>query len=169
MEMAAAWAWVLVITGTLTMFVSYWLATQSLLPGFVQRSSAWYGKPVRITLAGLVVAVPLFSLGVFVSQRPSAGPALKILGGLLIILPMVIGVVGSSGLCQRIGTGLPSPADEKQPWRRVLRGGIALALTFVFPIVGWFIMVPWTLISGFGAALFSLWPGRTGTQRAISV
>ena len=40
------------------------------------------------------------------------------------------GLVGSAGLAQRIGAGLPSPADLTQPWRRVLRGGIVLVPAF---------------------------------------
>ena len=57
---------------------------------------------------------------------------------------------------QRIGAGLPSPLDEQQPWRRVLRGGILLALTFLLPFVGWFVLPIWALVSGFGAFLLSV-------------
>jgi hypothetical protein len=68
----------------------------------------------------------------------------------------MLGLVGSAGLILRIGSGLPSPADEQQPWRRVLRGGILFALTFLLPIVGWFVLPIWALVSGFGAFILSV-------------
>jgi hypothetical protein len=64
--------------------------------------------------------------------------------------------VGSAGLCDRIGAGLPGDADARLPWRRVLRGGIVLSFAFVLPVIGWFVLLPWTLVSGVGAALGSL-------------
>jgi hypothetical protein len=33
----------------------------------------------------------------------------------------------------------------------VLRGGIVLALTFVMPALGWFVVMPLAYLSGFGA------------------
>jgi hypothetical protein len=59
-------------------------------------------------------------------------------------------------LALRIGAGLPTPADEQQPWRRVLRGGILLALTFLLPFVGWIVLPLWALVSGFGAFILSV-------------
>ena len=56
---------------------------------------------------------------------------------------------------------MPSPTDASQPWRRVLRGGTVLTLTFLLPFVGWFLILPWTLISGFGAAITSFKPATT--------
>jgi hypothetical protein len=67
-------------------------------------------------------------------------------------------------LVLRIGAGLPSPTDEQQPWRRVLRGGILLALTFLLPIVGWIVLPLWALVSGLGAFLLSLRGPRPSSQ-----
>jgi hypothetical protein len=68
----------------------------------------------------------------------------------------MLGMIGSAGLTLRIGAGLPSPLDEQQPWRRVLRGGILLSLTFLLPVVGWFVLPIWALVSGFGAFILSV-------------
>jgi hypothetical protein len=72
------------------------------------------------------------------------------------VVPALLGLVGSTGLISRIGAGLPSPADEQQPWRRVLRGGILFALTFLLPFVGWFVLPIWALVSGLGAFILSV-------------
>ncbi len=155
---------VFLIVGTLIVIVSYWLAATALFPQAVAQARTHYERhPVRITLLGSVVGVPLFLLGVaLVAAGPT--PLLKIVGGSFASLLLLLALFGSAGLCQRIGNGMPAPLDEFQPWRRVYRGGTVLALTFVLPIVGWFAIFFWTLISGFGAALAVLWSARKGPQ-----
>jgi len=144
----------LLVVGLLTVYVSYWLVAQALFPGLVERARQQYGKPVKITLLGLAAAVLPFILGVMISKLPN--PVFKIAGVTLMVIPALLGLIGSAGLVQRIGAGLPSPLDEQQPWRRVLRGGILLALTFLLPVVGWFVLPIWALVSGFGAFILSV-------------
>ena len=144
----------LLIVGLLTVYVSYWLIAQALFPGLVDRARQHYAKPVRITLLGLAAAALPVILGAVIANLPN--PALKLAGVTLMIIPALLGLVGSAGLTLRIGAGLPSPADEQQPWRRGLRGGILLALTFLLPFVGWIVLPIWTLVSGFGAFILSV-------------
>jgi len=144
----------LIVVGLLTVYVSYWLVAQALFPQIVERAREHYSKPVRITLIGLVAAALPFVIGAAISNLPN--PALKLAGVTLMVIPVLLGLVGSAGLAQRIGAGLASPADEIQPWRRVLRGGILLALTFLLPFVGWVVLPIWALLSGFGAFLLSV-------------
>jgi hypothetical protein len=156
---------VFLIVGTLIVIVSYWLAATALFPKAVSQARTHYERhPVRITLLGAGGGVPLFLLGVaLVTAGPT--PAAKIGGGALASVLVLMALFGSAGLCQRIGLGLPAPLDEFQPWRRVYRGGTVLALTFVLPIVGWFAIFFWTLISGFGAAVTVLWNSRRASRR----
>ncbi len=145
---------VLIIVGLLTVYVSYWLVAQALFPGVVERARHQYAHPVKITLIGLAAAVlPLF-IGAAISKMPN--PALKITGVTIMVIPSLLGLVGSAGLTQKIGAGLRSPLDEQQPWRRVLRGGILLALTFLLPFVGWIVLPIWALVSGLGAFILSV-------------
>lgn len=144
----------LIVVGLLTVYVSYWLVAQALFPQVVERARLYYSKPVKITLIGLVAAALPFVIGAAISYLPN--PALKLTGVTLMVIPAMLGLVGSAGLAQRIGVGLASPADEQQPWRRVLRGGILLALTFLLPFVGWIVLPIWTLVSGFGAFILSV-------------
>ena len=166
MIMADVLKFVFLIVGLLMVFVAYWLAAEALFPALVERARQQYqGHGWRITLVGLAAAVPLVALGFIVGQL--AHPAAKMLGVALGSMPVLVGLVGSAGLSRRIGEGLVSRLDEQQPWRRVLRGSIVLALTFLLPVVGWFIVLPWTLISGFGAALLSCRSQRVPAVSAI--
>jgi hypothetical protein len=74
------------------------------------------------------------------------------------MVPLVLALVGSAGLADKIGAGLASPVDVDQPWRRVLRGGTVLALLFIVPLLGWFAVLPLTLASGLGALFLPLRP-----------
>jgi len=144
----------LLIVGGLTIYVSYWLVAHALFPNVVQRASERYATPVRITLLGLAIGVIPFVAGAKISQLPN--PVLKLIGVVIMAVPVLLGLVGSTGLVRRIGAGLPSPLDERQPWRRVLRGGVLLSLTFLLPFFGWFVLPVWALASGLGAFVLSL-------------
>ena len=157
----------LLIVGLLTVYVSYWLVAQALFPGLVDRARQQYAKPVKITLVGLAVAILPVFIGGAISKLPN--PVFKITGLTLMLIPALLGLIGSAGLVQRIGAGLPSPLDEQQPWRRVLRGGILLALTFLLPFVGWFVLPIWALVSGFGAFILSVRERKPSPEAAPPV
>ena len=157
----------LIIVGLLTVYVSYWLVAQALFPSLVERAREQYGRPVKITLIGLAAALPFIILGAMISNLPN--PALKITGVTLMVIPAMLGLIGSAGLTQRIGAGLHSPLDEQQPWRGVLRGGILLALTFLLPVVGWFVLPVWALVSGFGAFILSVRKRKQSSEAAPPV
>jgi len=148
----------LIIVGLLTVYVSYWLVAQALFPGMVERARQHYAKPVKITVIGLLAAALPIILGAAISNLPN--PAFKLTGVTLMLIPAMLGMIGSAGLALRIGVGLPAPGDDQQPWRRVLRGGILLALTFLLPFVGWIVLPVWALISGFGAFILSVKEAR---------
>lgn len=146
---------VLIIAGTLAVFICYWLAAEALFPSLVERARHRYqAQPLRITLVGLAVTAPALLIGVGLGQAPH--PLLKLMALCIGLIPVLLGMIGSAGLSQRIGCGLPSGLDATQPWRRVLRGGVVLAFTFLLPILGWFFVLPWTLISGVGAWVLSV-------------
>ena len=144
----------LIIIGILLVYVSYWLLSVALFPKLVEGASRQYGRPIRITLLGLALSILPLVLGIACSK--GANPLLKFIGISLIVIPGLLGLAGSAGLTFRIGEGLRSPMDETQPWRRVLRGGIVLAFSFLLPFVGWIIIPIWVLVSGLGAFTLAL-------------
>jgi len=140
---------VFIVLGILTVYVSYWLLAQALFPRLVEGTSSQYSHPFKLTWLGLGIVLPPFALGAVLSKLPQ--PGVKLLGLTLMIVPGLLGLIGSAGLVLRIGRGLPAANDSIQPWKRVLRGGIVLALTFLLPVVGWIIIPLWVLVTGVGA------------------
>jgi len=153
MTMAVVLAWVAGLLGAMIMFIAYWLAASALCPNVVARSAEQYRRPVRLTFLGLLMVVPVVALGFAIGSLNN--PVLKMIGVGVVAGSALVGFIGSAGLCLRIGSGLASPTDEQQPWRRVLRGGVVLVLTFLLPFFGWFALTIWTLVSGFAAAALS--------------
>jgi hypothetical protein len=105
----------LIILGILAVYVSYWLLAEALFPGLVQRASECYRSPVRITLIGLAAAAPPVVLGLVLANLPN--PLMKLLGITLLVVPALLGLVGSAIVCirqlqreRRLGSSSPPSA-----------------------------------------------------------
>jgi hypothetical protein len=144
----------LLIVGGLLIFISFWLAAEALFPGLVERAGDQYRRPWKLTFAGLAMAAPLIGLALLCFKKGN-NPLFNIAGIISIGVVLLGGLAGSAGFAKRIGAGLPSPIDDAQPWRRVLRGGIVLTLTFLLPFIGWMGLSIWTLVTGFAALFFA--------------
>lgn len=129
---------------------AYWLLGRALLPALADSSGARIlDRPVRTTLAGIALLLPAAILGIALLNAPNG--VVKLLGSAILFGLVVSGLAGSAGLVERIG-GRLSPSESLSPLARMLRGGAALSFAFVFPFVGWFLLVP-TLAAGLGGAL----------------
>ena len=157
--------WLLLAVGFFLVFLSHWLVAASLFPEYVAECAGQYRRPVVVTLVGLLgMGVPLAVGFGLLEVLP---PFLKWIGLLVIGGPVLGGLLGTAGLAWRIGQGMPVPGDEGQGWRRVWRGGTALALTFLLPILGQVLAIPLVLASGLGASLLT-WAGRRRARRAAA-
>lgn len=145
--------WLFVTLGFFLMFISYWLAAAALFPVLVEKCERQFGHPVVTTLFGLLVMGLPVAAGLTVLK--AAPPALKWTGLVLVAVPILLGLIGSAGPARRIGSGLPSPQDAGQAWRRVLRGGVVLALTFLLPLIGQALVMPLVMAAGVGAVVIS--------------
>ena len=63
---------------------------------------------------------------------------------------------GIAGLATVVGQRLPSPGDAERPWNATIRGGIVLELAFLLPFLGWFVLLPVSLLIGAGATVRSI-------------
>ena len=154
MIMADILKYFLLILGGLFIFISYWLAAEALFPALVERARDQYRRPWKLTFAGLAMCAPLLALALGCTKLNN--PLMNIVAMFLLGIVVFGGLAGSAGFAKRIGAGLPSPLDDAQPWRRVLRGGVVLTLTFLLPFIGWLGLSIWTLVTGFAALVFAI-------------
>lgn len=146
MNLADVFTVVLVIVGLQTLCVGLWLATAGLFPAAAEGCAEKLGAmPGRCLLAGAAAAVPLLAAGIAISRSVPNAPG-KLFGAALIIGTFLAALAGTAGLALRIGRGLPAARDDQEPWRRVRRGGIVLAITYLT-----LILLPLTLLAGLGA------------------
>ncbi|MAG84167.1 hypothetical protein CMK10_08415 [Candidatus Poribacteria bacterium] len=154
---------VFLIIGVFSSITCYWLATEALFPNFVIKARQRYKKPIILTFLGLLVVAIGGAIGaVTKSIVGNSGDPIIIL---LLCIFVFFGLLGSSGLCQLVGMGMPSPVDETQPWRRTLRAGIVLSFVFLLPGPGWLIMA-WSGISGCGAMVLSFFNTASSVNSA---
>ena len=151
--------WLLTLVALAVVVVTgYSLAARGLFPRFVERSSRRWRKPWLDLLVGLLVGGLLVVLG-RAMLRPADAYVSVFLGRTIIGLPIVVGLIGLSGLASRIGGGLRANGEDLQSWRGSLRGGIVLGLMVGVPLVGPSLVLPLLLAGGIGNALFSLRAG----------
>jgi hypothetical protein len=155
MLMADTMSIVFVVLGMMLAFPGLWLLCQGLWPEAVASatercskrlwSSFLVGLP--ITTMMIVVTVILFNV---------LGPLGKIAGLGVVCLYMLQAHTGVAGLASAIGRRLSAPYDEERPWRSTLRGGVVLELAYLLPFLGWFVILPVSIIIGSGAANLGL-------------
>lgn len=151
MNLADVFTVVFVILGLLAVFIGYWLMAVGLFPRRVERCAEAIGAaPVKCALVGFACLVPLFFVGIFVGKVAQSAPG-KLGSFLIIVSSVLLALFGTAGLALRIGQGLPAARDAHEPWRRVFRGGVVLAIAY-----GTIVLLPVTLLAGFGAFVLSV-------------
>lgn len=146
MNLADVFTVVLVILGLLTCFVGLWLMASGLFPQTIERCADRIGAmPFRCAATGVGCLVPWIAVGVMVGRALPNAPG-KLLSAALIVGAILTALFGTAGLALRLGQGMPSVHDASEPWRRVLRGGVVLALTYLTVV-----LLPLTLVAGLGA------------------
>ena len=157
MLMADTMAIFFVILGLLLAFPGLWLLCRGLWPRAVTGANEICGKGL---IKPFILGLPITAAMILISAvLGNLGPPGKIAAGAMICIYMMIANCGVAGLVSVVGERLASPPgnqDSQAPWRATLRGGIALGLASLLPILGWFLIFPASLIVGCGAGLISL-------------
>ena len=137
--------------GVFLILLAHWVAGAGMFPRATQSLAEVYDhRSIRATWVGLVTFGPLLVL-FLQNGRIHNGP-LRVLLFAAMFVGILMAFVGSAGLALRIGRNLGTSGDL---WQQVLRGGVMLALVFITPVLGWFLMLPVGLASGFGAFLLA--------------
>ena len=159
MLMADTMAIFFVILGLMIACPALWLLCRGLWPEIVATTKAdcvatlW--KPF---LVGLPITAAAIVSVIFLSKLPQPVGGISSLG--LLCLFITYASSGVAGLATLVGERLPSPADADCPWKATIRGGIVLELSYLLPILGWFVLLPISIIVGAGATTRALLKSR---------
>lgn len=104
----------------------------------------WFGG---ILTAAVIVPIVILLILPF-------GPA-QFLGWILILLVLSISSLGSAGIAAKMGQHLVEKS-ALSPAAAFVRGAIALELAVFFPLIGWLLVFPLTIVIALGATGFAV-------------
>jgi hypothetical protein len=142
------------VVGVLLAFQGLWLLCSTLWPGLVQSTCAdCNGSLVKSFFVGLPLAVAaLFAITNF----GKLGPAGDIGAVASLSIFVIFSAIGTAGLACVLGNRLAGMDTLEYAPSRLVRGGAVLELAFLFPLAGWFFILPLTLVIGTGATVRAL-------------
>jgi hypothetical protein len=80
----------------------------------------------------------------------------KLAGSVLIFLTLCFAAIGGAGIASLMGMRITSQGREGVPsLAAFIKGAVALELAAVFPVLGWFVILPLALVASMGAASFA--------------
>ena len=132
----SAWLWVHV--GVLLVVMGYAICGHAMFPRIVETGQRRLAhRPLRTLFIGLAISLPWVG----------------VVGALLGLAWIALALVGTASIALRVGTrGEAAPTR----WTTVARGAGFVALTWMLPILGWFVVLPLTLACGVGCLVGSL-------------
>ena len=132
------------------LLTSWWL----LFPATVQRAQTRLERnPWKCFWLGGVISAAIILPTVILLSLPF-GPA-KFLGWSIIALTLAVSSLGSAGIAATMGERLAQKSNTS-PATAFVFGAIALELAVVFPVLGWFLVLPLSTVTALGATGFAL-------------
>lgn len=155
MLMADTMAIFFVVVGMMMAFSGLWLLCRGLWSNQVAEAKAVCDKGL---IKSFLVGLPLTFLMVVavIITANLLGSIGKITAVGIVCIYIVYSGLGIAGLTTIIGERLTSKIDEEQQWRATLRGCVVLVFSYLFPLLGWFVIIPASHIIGCGATTISI-------------
>ncbi len=146
------------------MLTAWWL----LFPEVVDRARARIVyTPWRTFFMGVAVALVL-SIPIAILFALPFGPA-KLFAAVLLMGVLGVASFGAAGIAAAMSAALlRRTEDSMPPGRAFLAGAVALELAAAFPGIGWFLVIPLTLISSLGAAVLALLGWQATPEQALA-
>lgn len=148
--------------GVLAVVTSSFVVARMLLPNLLTRARVRLAQRLWLPVViGVLVSIPWMVLSIGLIQAGQAAPPLGGIGAIIGLLWLSMGLIGGGALAEHIGRSATGADD---PWRATVRGGAAVVLTWMLPVIGWFFLLPLTLAVGVGCFIVGLFPMR---ERAV--
>jgi hypothetical protein len=113
------------------------------------------GTPWRSFFFG-IGAVLLTAIPVLILNAMPIGIA-KLAAVMIVFASFGVATLGAAAVAAEMGDRLRGHAPSTMSSAGAfVRGAVALELAAIFPIVGWFLVIPGVLLMGFGAGVFGL-------------
>lgn len=128
------------------------------LPTHARRAeNALDRQPKRCLFTGLLMLAFLILGFVLLGQ---AVPLVKLAGFILSLCMGVLLLVGGAGIAHLMGTRIGEMSGAKSSFGALVRGSIVHGFSMIFPYLGWFLMLPLSLLCALGAGWYAIAPKR---------
>lgn len=135
--------------GVILVVTAYYTVGAAMLPGLARRSAERIARqPLRTALIGLAISAPWMIVALMLM---AVGGPIGLIGVIMALTWVLLGLVGGAGIAEHIGRF----GSDATGWRCVARGGLFVALTWILPLIGWFVVLPVTLASGVGCVVLN--------------
>ncbi|MCF6277201.1 MAG: hypothetical protein L3J16_00405 [Anaerolineales bacterium] len=133
------------------MLTAWWL----LFPATVERAQTRLDEsPWKSFWLGLgILFIVTIPVGILLSAGGGVG---QFFGWTLIAVVLTASGIGAAGISAKMGVLLEKRSDGISPASAFVRGAVALELAAIFPLVGWFIVIPLAIVLSMGATAFAL-------------
>lgn len=150
MLMADVFSIGLSIIGFLAAMQGLWLLCRAMWPARFARGVARSERGLMMpAIVGAAVTGGMVLLIVMLNALGGVGQAMAFT---VFGIYLVYSAIGTAALVTMLGKRLPSPVDELCPWRATVRGGAAMELAWLIPVIGWFGLLPLSIVLGAGLA-----------------
>lgn len=152
MVLADTMAIFLTIVGLLICFNAVWLLCRALWGPLVAHCRDVHRDGmVKSFFLGLpLTALIVVLFGALTSNKQ--GPW-GLIGILVMAAYLMFTSIGVAGIAELVGEKLGGKTQDQPPWRETVRGGAVLVLSFLFPFLGWLLIMPVALVVGCGATM----------------
>lgn len=151
----AAVAFVMALIATLTGLLT---ATALLTPRTTEKAcNALNVSPWRCFWRGMaMLALAILAL-VFLSIP---NPLIKLFGILMLLALAGVATLGGAGLAMLMGQRIGEMSGARTSFGCLVRGSLAYSVGLMFPLIGWYVLAPISLICAMGAGVTALRPDR---------
>ncbi len=135
------------------------------LPQNAKRAeNALANSPKKSLVVG-IIGTALTVLGLVLFANPVG--IIKLAGFVLSLFMGVVLIVGGAGIAQILGTRIGEMSGAKTSFGALVRGSLVHSFSMLFPILGWFLMLPLSIIFAMGAGYLAIVPQKRTAERPI--
>jgi hypothetical protein len=141
-----------VVAAIFGIFLTSWatvVGVALLMPNAAERSRRALDEPKKAILRGVLILVPLLTIGVILLSLPL--PLIKMAGWVITLGWMSLAAIGASGLAQAAGRRIQDLDSSIGAYGSLCRGAAYVVGAGILPVLGWFAFGPLLILASIGA------------------
>ena len=156
MSLAQVQAAVAIFVALMVSLTGLFTSTAILLPVHTQKAEAALNQsPKRCLLGGLGLLL-VGALAIAFLSAPV--PLLKLVGIALLLFLGALVTMGGAGMAQLMGKRISEMSGAQTTFGALVRGSVAYSVGVFFPLIGWYILAPLSILCALGAGVAALRP-----------